>query len=122
MMHDCGERGGPALGPGEDARPHDLVELIRTDALIGEVPIPDWVQGCLARAPLVVVRRVPARRLVARWRARSLSLRALRGLAPVRSRCIAHPPGRFGGPVRAARGPAAGATCHTSRRSTVSRR
>ena len=33
------------------------MELIRTDALIGEVPIPDWVQGCLARAPLVVVRR-----------------------------------------------------------------
>jgi phosphoribosyl-dephospho-CoA transferase len=37
------------------------VELERTDALIGEVPVPDWVPGCLARAPLVVVRRARLR-------------------------------------------------------------
>ncbi|MBV8229178.1 MAG: malonate decarboxylase holo-ACP synthase [Planctomycetaceae bacterium] len=61
MKNDSGERGGPALRLGEDARPHDLVELRRRDALVGEVPAPDWVQGCLARAPLVVVRRARQR-------------------------------------------------------------
>ena len=61
MKHDCGERGGPALRPGEEACPHDLVELRRRDALVSEVPVPEWVPGCLSRAPLVVVRRARRR-------------------------------------------------------------
>ncbi len=48
MRNDSGERGGQALRLGEDARSHDLVELRRRDALVCEVPVPDWVQGCLA--------------------------------------------------------------------------
>jgi hypothetical protein len=94
-MNDSGGRGGTALRPSEEARLHDLVELERTDALVGEVPVPDWVPGCLARAPLVVVRRALAQRLVARRRARPLSPRALRGLAFARNGRVAHPPGRF---------------------------
>jgi phosphoribosyl-dephospho-CoA transferase len=60
-MNDSGGRGGSAFRPGEEARPHDLVELVCTDALVGEAPVPDWVPGCLARAPLVVVRRARLR-------------------------------------------------------------
>jgi hypothetical protein len=34
-MNDSGGRGGTALRPSEEARAHDLVELERTNAVVG---------------------------------------------------------------------------------------
>lgn len=40
---------------------HDLLEAVRSDAVLADIAVPGWVTERLARAPLVVVRRAPSR-------------------------------------------------------------